>query len=569
MLSADDLDLAVVARLLGELAKDGVITLDPTVDPLTTLNASFDQGLIDEELVANMLAGMFGLARATEDIFGNQVELAALGINVDDFRPMGCKPLSLHQGRLRIGIADPSKLSIVSTVKNKVHRPVEPFLVTFSELGWNKPGEQKKPDSSSSQSTKQDKSSIEVVDEPKSEVVKFVSNIIGSAIKQGASDIHVETCRDWAQVRFRIDGALYRQAEKLIGGTSATAKTSFLFANFRAVVARLKIMANLDISERRLPQDGAIFFKTAGAEHGIDIRVSILPSQFGERVVMRILDKSAVQLDLATLGFPERILTPFKKAIESPQGLILVTGPTGSGKTTSQYAALNHLNNPSVNILTVEDPIEYNLEGVSQVQVNEEIGFSFSAALRSFLRQDPEVLLVGEIRDLDTVDIALKAALTGHLVLSTIHTNSSTSTIYRLINMGVETYLIASAVSFIMAQRLAKKLCPNCRVPDTESMLRLSAFMQKNPDIGIDSITPMKSVGCDSCSNRGFKGRVGIYEGLAMDAELQAAILEGRTELQILELAKTKGFKTMQQHAIELVRDGVITFEEFSRVVMT
>jgi type IV pilus assembly protein PilB len=522
-------------------------------------------GDLSEDFIADTLAQLYGLPRAQSSDIENIQDLTQYGLNIEELRSLNCRPLSFKDGRLKIGIADPSNLSVVSTLKNKLHRPVEPYVITISEL--HPVGAVGRTSTTTASGDDPDEGIREGPAQPKSEVVRYVSDLIGNAIAQGVSDIHLEASRNGARARFRTDGVLsnYNPDE---AKSRKQKENSFLRENYRAVVARVKIMANLDISERRQPQDGAIFFDEKGDGNGTDIRVSILPSQFGERVVMRILDKSAVQLDLDTLGFPEAIRQPFMQAIESPQGLILVTGPTGSGKTTTQYAALNHLNDPSVNILTVEDPIEYHLDGISQVQVKEEIQFTFAAILRSFLRQDPEILLVGEIRDLETVDIALKAALTGHLVLSTLHTNSSIGTIYRLINMGVEKYLISSAVSYILAQRLARRVCKHCAAEDVQGTENVKLFAKRHALDEFSDVKAMQGLGCEKCSHRGYSGRVGIYEGLKIDTDIQQAILDGIPEPKLLELAKAKGFRTMHEMALDRVKAGEISFEEFSRVVM-
>jgi type IV pilus assembly protein PilB len=387
------------------------------------------------------------------------------------------------------------------------------------------------------------------------DVIEFVNNVINNAITLGVSDIHIESFRENAQVRYRKDGVLQMLEEY----------TEFLTLNYQAIVTRLKILANLDISERRMPQDGAIV--SAQADKDVDIRVSVCPTVNGERVVMRILDPDAANFTLEQLGLPPLGLMKFRKAINSPQGLILVTGPTGSGKSTTLYAALKEINKDDINILTAEDPVEYDLKGIGQVQVKESIGFSFSSALRSFLRQDPEVIMVGEIRDKETSDIAIKASQTGHLVLSTLHTNDAPSTIIRLINMGIPGYLLASSLMLVLAQRLARVNCKHCKDVDE------NVTPKQMLDIGFSeeeakTVKPMKGKGCDRCLDTGVSGRAGIHEILAVNKPLKALIASGATEHDIVELAKKDGFQTMQEVGRNLIKEGKISMGEYQRVLV-
>jgi len=553
------IDQSIADLVVDELVLNEGIDRPDSLSAAEVILNNLSSGLLSEEAIADILAKSFGLQRATAEMYGNQIELTARGILNDELAPLGIKPIAIDQGVLCVGVADPSKISIVPKLRSKYQLPIDVFVITLSELVGGSIGVR------SMQKDMVDYIDIDENEESQSAVVKYVQDLIRTAIQQHVSDIHIEAYRDFAQVRYRIDGALILQEERIIGGTSASATGNFLHANYRAVIARIKILSGLDISERRLPQDGAIFFKV-GARGGVDIRVSVLPSQFGERVVMRILDKSAVNLDIQGLGIPQKALDVMLNAIQAPQGLVLVTGPTGSGKTTTQYSALKYINRPDVNILTVEDPIEYNLEGVSQVQINDDIGLTFSAALRSFLRQDPEVILVGEIRDLDTVDIALKAALTGHLVLSTIHTNSAASTINRLVNMGVPAYLIAGAATCIVAQRLARRLCEQCAVDHDPGDPIYAGIKDKLPDP--ESFKPRVADGCPACGGRGVKGRVGLYEAMHVSRQIQEGILDGLSEIDLLAIAKKEGFETLQDHALKLVGEGVISLTEYNRVVM-
>jgi type IV pilus assembly protein PilB len=322
-------------------------------------------------------------------------------------------------------------------------------------------------------------------------------------------------------------------------------------------------MAHLDISERRLPQDGRIKLKF-GQKKEVDFRVSTLPTLYGEKVVLRILDKSSLQLDLTKLGFDQKPLDDFNEAIEKPYGMILVTGPTGSGKTTTLYSALQKINKPGVNIMTAEDPVEYNFFGINQVQMKEEIGLTFSAALRSFLRQDPDIIMVGEIRDFETAEIAVKAALTGHLVMSTVHTNDAPSTITRLVNMGIEPFLVSSSVVLIVAQRLARKICPKCKeehtLPDT------ALFKIGFPPDEIGKFTCYRGAGCANCNNTGYRGRIAIYEVMPVKDELKELILQGASGLDIKREAVRLGMATLRQSGVGKVMEGVTSVEEILRV---
>lgn len=386
-----------------------------------------------------------------------------------------------------------------------------------------------------------------------SKVIDFVDDIIFSAVESGASDIHIEPYDKFSQVRFRIDGVLQDQ-DRYKG---------YVSSNYPAVSTRIKILASLDIAERRLPQDGAIVSSLPDGR-SIDLRVSVLPTVFGERVVMRILDRGGISFDLDKLGIPQRELSQLESAVDASQGLVLVTGPTGSGKSTTLYGVLRRLNKPDVNILTAEDPVEFTVEGIGQVQVKEDIGLTFSSALRSFLRQDPEVILVGEIRDKDTADIAIKASLTGHLVLSTLHANDAISTVVRLQNMGIPGYLVGSSLTLVVAQRLARKICPKCKLRDEQN--KVARLMSIGfGELEASNISLYKGDGCPHCNQTGYKGRQGIYEILKVDQDLRAAIVNDASETVLRDLAVKAGFKTMQDIGREMVADGRLTVAEFQR----
>ncbi|MBM4365438.1 MAG: type IV-A pilus assembly ATPase PilB [Deltaproteobacteria bacterium] len=381
-------------------------------------------------------------------------------------------------------------------------------------------------------------------------VVKLVNLVLLDAIRKGASDIHIEPYEKQLRIRYRIDGMLYEVMKPPLRLK-------------HAITSRLKIMSNLDIAERRLPQDGRIKLKM-GKGKEMDFRVSICPVLWGEKTVMRLLDKSNLQLDMTKLGFEESILRSFKEAINKPYGMILITGPTGSGKTTTLYSTLSELNKSTHNISTAEDPIEYNLYGINQVQMHDEIGLNFAAALRCFLRQDPDIIMVGEIRDFETAEIAVKAALTGHLVLSTLHTNDAPSTVSRLLNMGIEPFLVASSVNLIGAQRLVRKLCADCKVP-------VEVTRQQLIDIGIppeetDSVKPMRGQGCRTCNNTGYKGRIAVYEIMVANDEVKEFILNGASTLELKREAIRQGMKTLRMSALTKFREGMTSLEEVVRV---
>jgi len=381
-------------------------------------------------------------------------------------------------------------------------------------------------------------------------VIKLVNLILTDAIKKNASDIHIEPYEKTFRVRYRIDGVLYE-----------VLKPPMKMKN--AIISRIKIMSGMDIAERRLPQDGRIKIKL-GKDREMDYRVSVVPTLFGEKVVLRLLDKSNLQLDMTKLGFDEDQLKLFKEAITRPYGMVLVTGPTGSGKTTTLYSALSELNKPEVNICTAEDPVEYNLMGINQVQMHEEIGLNFAAALRSFLRQDPDIILVGEIRDFETAEIAVKAALTGHLVLSTLHTNDAPSTVNRLLNMGVEPFLVASSVNLILAQRLVRKTCPECKEPvDINPQVLIDMGM--DPELAKDTVV-YKGAGCYHCNETGYKGRIAVYEVMMLYEELKDMILNGASAAELKREAIRLGMKTMRMSGLEKIRQGVTTPEEVARV---
>jgi type IV pilus assembly protein PilB len=383
-------------------------------------------------------------------------------------------------------------------------------------------------------------------------VVKLVNVILVDALRRGASDIHIEPYEKEFRVRFRMDGVLYNIMSPPLKMRDA-------------LTSRLKIMSRLDIAEKRLPQDGRIKIRVRleGRSRELDFRVSTLPTIFGEKMVLRLLDKENLRLDMTQLGFEPESLEKFKRNISKPYGMVLVTGPTGSGKTSTLYSAIQSLNTPETNIMTAEDPVEFNLPGINQVQMKEQIGLNFAAALRSFLRQDPNIILVGEIRDFETAEIGVKAALTGHLVLSTLHTNDAPSTISRLMNMGIEPFLVATSVNLIQAQRLIRRICKECKV-EIHTPLEALVDIGFAPSVAKE-IKTFKGAGCQTCNGTGYKGRVGLYEVMEITDELRELILVGASGLELRRKAIDEGMLTLRQSGLEKIRQGMTTIEEVVR----
>lgn len=484
-------------------------------------------------------------------------------------------PISKNGESLKVAIADPSNRFVIEDIKFLTGMNITVCIAPESEIieVIEKNYQKKEPTQSykiknTEGDILEDDSLIKAidsaigeidVDERKEEddvikqidapIIRLVNNLFLNAINSRASDIHIEPSEMELIIRFRIDGIL-----------SNTLKLPIKIKN--ALISRIKIMSNLDISERRLPQDGRIKLKI-GDKRKIDFRVSTLPTIFGEKIVIRILDKSSLQLDLAKLGLGEKPLKDFLSAIEKPYGMILVTGPTGSGKTTTLYSVLSRLNKPEVNIMTAEDPVEYNFAGINQVQIKEEIGLTFATILRSFLRQDPDIIMVGEIRDFETAEIAVKAALTGHLVLSTLHTNDAPTTIIRLINMGIEPFLVASSVILVAAQRLVRMICPNCKteqkLPDT-TLINIGVSPEE-----VKNITCYIGKGCQNCNKTGYKGRIALYEVMPMREELKELVLQGANSLEIKREAVRLGMITLRQSGIEKIKQGIVSVEEVLR----
>ena len=519
------------------------------------LETAFELNLTDEKKIITILSKVYSLDTVDLKKYKINDKLKKV-VPLDYIRSNTLVPFEIANGILKIAIPDASKLSLMKNLKTITKMDPELYAATISDIGGfitrMSGGEDKQ---SSRQKLEQVKKKEKIIPiEVESDVINFGDKVIGEAIDMGASDIHIEAFRNTSAVRFRVDGIL-KIMDKF---------TKFLHNNYNAVVTRVKIISKLDIAERRMPQDGASTFKRGDKE--VDMRISILPTKNNERIVMRILNKDAGDKALNELGFETNDLKKLIKAVTSPQGMVLVTGPTGSGKTTTLYSILKHINKPSMNILTAEDPVEYELEGIGQVHVREDIGFTFASALRSFLRQDPQVILVGEIRDKDTVDIALKAALTGHLVFSTIHTNDAPSTITRLQNMGTPNYLISAALSLIMAQRLARKICSECKIIDenaTPKLLNSIGFLPEQSS----RAKIYKGKGCDHCNKTGYKGRMGIYEILEVTKELKHGILSNLGQNELEALAKKGGFRTMHSMGHDLLLSGDLSFAEYERIL--
>lgn len=474
-------------------------------------------------------------------------------------------PLHATDDRLAIATANPMDVEAIDTVQRVSKRRVEPILASQAQIQSKLDslyGAANADDITASIEQAAEKVNVQVVDTEvgmdiseerrrsgEAPVIKAVNLVIQEAIKQRASDIHFEPRADRLEVRYRIDGVL-RHVRDIPKRLQA------------AVVSRIKIMSELDISEKRLPQDGRITIRTGNKN--VDLRISTIPVQYGERVVIRILDKSGMLLSLDRLGFGEQELAAFKNLVKRPNGIILVTGPTGSGKTTTLYSALDYIRSPDINIMTVEDPIEYELEGVNQSAVNPKIGLTFPVQLRAILRQDPDVVLVGEIRDRETATIAFQAAMTGHLVFSTLHCNDAASAITRLTDMEVEPFLISSSVIGVVAQRLFRVLCPRCKAAHDASREELA--LMGLSDQG-DEVTLYRAVGCSHCDNSGFVGRSAVVELMVVSEDIRRLTLRRPSADQVRELAIAGGMKPMRQHALEKVLAGVTTLEEVRRRV--
>ena len=517
-------------------------------------------GYTSEDQVTDFLADQFGIERV--DVEEIDIPDSVFNLVPPQFiQKYELIPIKLMTSTLTIAMSDPTNLAAINEIKFVTGYGVRVVLARSSQIkkilearlgsGNYYDDVLKKMDDDDLEVIREEEVNLQELQQATNDapVVTLVNAILTDAAKRRASDIHIEPYEKVFRVRFRVDGILY---EIMTPPPKLKAP----------LVSRIKIMADLDIAERRLTQDGRIKLKMAGQE--LDIRVSVLPTMYGEKIVMRLLDKANLQLDMTKLGFEEKNLKDFKDALHKPYGMLLITGPTGSGKSTTLYSGLSDLNEPGVNICTAEDPVEYNLMGINQVQVKDEIGLTFAAALRSFLRQDPDIIMVGEMRDLETAQIAIKAALTGHLVLSTLHTNDAPSTIDRLLNMGVEQFLIVSSVNLVAAQRLVRKVCSACK--DQVEIPREVLIT-----VGVDpaeagSFPAFQGKGCPECNDTGYKGRLAIYEIMVMNDALKDAIIRGISGTDLKREAVKSGMSTLRMSAIQKVREGLTTIEETVRV---
>ena len=525
-------------------------------------------GMLNDEDVTNFLSRQYGVPAINLEYFEIDPAVVKL-IPQDTAKRYQILPLSRVGSALTIAMVDPTNVFAMDDIKFMTGFNIEPVVASETAImaGIEKAYvvEKQEENLDDIMASMDENVDVELQEEAaeatlaelekgadEAPIVKLVNLILTDAVKRGASDIHIEPYEKEYRVRYRIDGMLQ---------TIMTPPIKLK----DPITSRIKIMAKLDISEKRLPQDGRIMMKMVlnGKKKQLDYRVSCLPTLWGEKIVTRLLDKENLRLDMTKLGFEPESLEKFQRAIIKPFGMVLVTGPTGSGKTNTLYSAISNLNKPDTNIMTAEDPVEFQLAGVNQVQMKEAIGLNFAAALRSFLRQDPNVILVGEIRDFETAEIAIKASLTGHMVLSTLHTNGAPETISRLMNMGIEPFLVATAVHLIVAQRLIRRVCSNCITDDDipEKALIDAGFTPQEAK----TVKPKKGAGCEKCNNSGCKGRAGLYEVMEMDDELRELILVGASALELKKKAIEHGMITLRRSGLRKVMDGAASLEEVVR----
>lgn len=531
-------------------------------------------GLLTDEEVTEVLAIQYGVPSIKLSEFPIDPNVVKL-IPMETALKHHLLPLARSGSLLTLAISDPANVFALDDVKFLTGLNVEPVLASESAIdqaiknqyGTAEDAERQKEiedlvsflDEGPTGSVELDETGEDALNladleraAEEAPVIRLVNYVLADAVKRSASDIHLEPYEKEYRVRYRIDGLLQTVMNPPLKLRDA-------------IISRVKIMAKLDIAEKRLPQDGRIMLKLMhqGKKKQLDLRVSVLPTLHGEKIVMRLLDKENLRLDMTKLGFEPESLEKFQEAIFKPYGMVLVTGPTGSGKTNTLYSSIAQLNKDDTNILTAEDPVEFQLPGINQVQMKEQIGLNFAAALRSFLRQDPNIILVGEIRDFETAEIAIKAALTGHLVLSTVHTNDAPSTISRLMNMGIEPFLVATSVHLICAQRLVRRICAQCKVRDAVSPQGLmdAGFTAEEAH----TVTPMKGSGCNQCGGRGYKGRVGLYEVMETTDEIRELILVGASALELKRKAIEQGMLTLRRSGLGKVKEGITTLEEVVR----
>jgi len=554
----------LVRRGLVTQAQLNELAANPELGQLPLSVAVVKQNLVDEAVLAATLQKEYHLSLVDPSVMNIPPEVIRL-VPSNLAQRHHLVPISFSGTSVTVAMSDPSNLVAINEVKFLTGYDVKVAVACVSAISAAIERHYEEGTNYQQVLTELGTEEVEVVDDDdeidlkelerateEAPVVRLVNAILTNAIKRRASDIHLEPFERMFRVRFRVDGVL----EEIM-------RPPLKLKN--AITSRIKVMASLDIAERRLPQDGRIKLKL-GKGQEMDFRVSVLPTIFGEKIVLRLLDKSNLQLDMTKLGFEEDQLRDFKEAIYKPYGMVLVTGPTGSGKTTTLYSALSELNRVTSNISTAEDPVEFNLPGINQVQIHEEIGLNFAAALRSFLRQDPDIIMVGEIRDFETAEIAIKAALTGHLVLSTLHTNDAPSTINRLLNMGVEPFLVASSVNLILAQRLARLICANCKEPAEIPPQALIDIGVPPEEVG--TFTPFQGAGCPSCNGSGYRGRIALYEVMPVSEEIRELVLNGASANEIKRTAISLGMKTLRMSGIQKLKEGLTTIHEVVRVTM-
>lgn len=518
-------------------------------------------GFISDDVLVEFLARQFHVPSVNPSRLTIPKEIISL-IPPEIAQKYQAVPFGLMGQTLNVAMADPGNLFIIDDIRFLTRKNIQVHVASEAiikrVLGRYQTGDENIDEVLT---RLRDDTEVDLVDSSQemdisfledaaeqAPVVKLVNHILLDAIRKQASDIHVEPYERSLRVRYRLDGVLYEMMRPPLQLKNA-------------MVSRLKIMSRLDIAERRLPQDGRIKLKARGRE--MEFRVSVMPTLFGEKVVLRLLDKSGLQLDMTKLGFEESQFRAFREAIDQPYGMILVTGPTGSGKTTTLYSALSELNRLTHNILTAEDPVEYSLSGINQVHIHDAIGLNFAAALRSFLRQDPDIIMVGEIRDFETAEVAIKAALTGHLVLSTVHTNDAASTIVRLLNMGVESFLVSSAVNLVLAQRLVRRICPECRA--VEEVPRAALLDLGVPEQEVGPFVCYQGKGCTECSGTGYRGRIALYEVMVMHEKIREMVLIGASAPEIKREAMELGMLTLRQSGIRKLQEGITSLSEVLR----
>ena len=562
-------DLLVREKIISSEQLDKALRAQREHGPNARLGSTLvSLGFVSDEEVTNFLSRQYGVPAINLQYFEIDASVVKL-IPVETAKRYQILPLSRVGASLTIAMVDPTNVFAMDDIKFMTGFNIEPVVASESAIMdaidkayGNSVSEENVDDILASMGDEADvelqaeQDDLDLAELEKSAdeapIVKLVNIILTDAVKKGASDIHIEPYEKEYRVRFRIDGVLQQ-----IMSPPMKLKD--------AITSRIKIMAKLDISEKRLPQDGRIMLKMqlGGKKKQLDFRVNSLPTLWGEKIVLRLLDKENLRLDMTKLGFEPESLGKFQHAVLKPYGMVLVTGPTGSGKTNTLYSSVSLLNKPDTNIMTAEDPVEFQLHGVNQVQMKESIGLNFAAALRSFLRQDPNIILVGEIRDFETAEIGIKAALTGHLVLSTLHTNGAPETISRLMNMGIEPFLVATAVHLICAQRLVRRVCSNCaEVVDMPYQALLDAGFEPEE---AKTAKPKKGKGCTTCNNTGYKGRAGLYEVMEIDDDIRELILVGASALELKKKAIERGMLTLRRSGLIKVMAGITTLEEVAR----